>query len=116
MDKYQQVISDYASNRKALNVIKRKIQALAWGEPGKNEDINLACFRDDWYGAGDEYGSTARWEGWAVAVGAFAHKPKELALAKLLDERNKINREAGQIKRNMCAYGRAILKRNGENK
>jgi len=111
MDKYQQIISDYASNRKALSAIKKEIQALAWGEPGKNEDINLSSFRDDWYGEPDEYGSTARWEGWAIAVEAFNHKPKELALAKLLDERNKINREAGQLKRNMCAYGRAISKR-----
>ncbi len=106
MDKYQQIIIDYTNNRKALKAIKAEIATLVW-DGARNVDIS--GFRDEWYGEGDEYGGQPKWEGWSVAVGTFDHTPEELALARLLDKRNEINREAGQLKRNMCAYGRGLI-------
>lgn len=109
MDKYQQIIFDYASNRKALSVIKKKIESLFVDEQGKYKHIDLSEFREDWYSdSGDGY-SVPRWEGWIAAVEIQEHEPKQLELAKLYDERTKINREAGQLKRNMCAYGRGLI-------
>jgi len=108
MDKYQQIIIDYASNRKALSVIKKNIQALFVDKKGDYSHIDLSDFREAWYSDDDEYPSP-RWEGWVRAVEVEDHEPKQLELAKLYDERTKINREAGQLKRNMCAYGRWLI-------
>jgi len=113
VDKYQQVIFDYAVNRAELKVIVKKINDLPFNEKNEHEYIDLSGFRDDWYG-GEDYDSNPRWEGWVQAVEAGEHEPKQLELAKLFDKRTKIKAEAGQLKRNMCAYGRALISK--ENK
>lgn len=111
MDKYQQILIDYANNRKALKAIKAEITTVVWSE-GKG--IDISDFREEWYGEPGEYdGGQPKWEGWTVAVGAFDHTPEQLVLAKLPDKRNEINRKAGQLKRNMCAYGRGLMASTG---
>jgi len=108
MDKYKQILIDYANNRKALGAIKKKIKSLFTDANGKYKHIDLSGFREDWYGDDGEFPSP-RWEGWVEALSVSEYEPKQLELAKLYDERIKIKREAGQLKRNMCAYGRGLI-------
>lgn len=114
MDKYQQVIIDYAANRVKLSVVSKKINSLFTNEKNEYEHIDLSEFRADWYADTDSWGQSPRWEGWVQALAVCEYTAVQYELAELFDERTEIKAEAGQLKRNMCAYGRALI--NKENK
>ena len=103
MDKYQQVIMDYAVNRLQLKDTNMKIHDLNTETDWK---IDLSGFRAAWYD--QDYA----WGGWLAALNDYddGYSEEEGDLAELLDERTRIKKEAGQLKRNMCAYGRALIK------
>ena len=106
MDKYKQVIIDYAANRIELRLLSQKIDKFQ----SDNEYIDLSDMRGSWYS--QDYA----WGGWVAAVNDFeavVGEPctdiqKELAV--MFDERTRLKQDAGRLKRNMCAYGRALIR------
>lgn len=104
-DKYRQILIDYANNRKAVSVIRKKIDALNFDSNKEWREINLSIFRESWFEQG------YAWNGWVAAVADFGdnYTQLEMDLALLRDEKKVLLREAGQLKRNMCAYGRGLI-------
>jgi len=105
VSKAEQEVINYARNRIALSAIKDKIKVLL-----NNKSIDLDVFRLDWLGK--DYG----WQGWLVAVDDYEEEATkdERDLAWLLDEKKKILREAGQIKRNIYMIGAGLVRNNKE--
>ena len=106
----------YAENRIALRKIKKAIKDLNYQHlfsPKKEEiwenRIDLNKYRESWC----ELEPGADWPGW---VGVVEHSGQftkmEIKLARLLDEKKKINVKAGHI--NRCIYFEGIKQKKGD--
>lgn len=106
MDKFKQVIIDYAANRIELRLLSKKIDQFQYD----NEYVDLSDIRDSWYS--QDYA----WSGWVSAVNDFEDQSGEPCtaiqkeLAVMFDERTRLKQDAGRLKRIMCAYGRAEIR------
>jgi len=115
MDKYKQVIADYAKNRISLSNNKNQIDKLFTDESGEYVAIDLNEYRKEFLDEHSNYGQYPKWEGWVECLLATdEYTELEMNLAILLDKKKEILREAGQIKRNICSIGRALLTNQGE--
>lgn len=116
MDKYQKAIAAYAQNRIDLAKNKSQISHL-FGDPEDRfyNDIDLSEYRELYFETDHQDEYPDRWHGWVYCLEfADEYEPREMQLAVLLDKKKEILREAGQIKRNISALGRGLLK--GANK
>jgi len=104
VDKYKKIIVGYAANRADLKTITEKINDF---NTETDWALDLSGFRAAWYD--QDYA----WGGWVCALHDYddGYSDNEIRLAQLLDEKTKIKKEGGQIKRNMCAYGRAEIRK-----
>lgn len=104
MDKYKKIIIDYAANRMELKKTEEKMHDLNTETDWK---LDLSGFRSAWYD--QDYA----WSGWVAALNDYddEYSDQEMELAMILDKRTEIKKEAGQMKRNMCAYGRALIRK-----
>jgi len=111
MDKYQKQIISYADNRKRLSDINCLISNMTYFDNETGDFLSIDQYRIDFFGQ-DEYGNIyERWQGWVYCLEFIGeYEDEEMELAIQYDKRKQIMREAGQIKRNICTMGRALIK------
>jgi hypothetical protein len=122
----EQIVMSYAKNRAELKAVKAEIRGLLWPVDENGElifaatvgrglkEITEELFKDYFdTGDGGEPGGGPQWPagGWVEVVeDSERTDPGLMRLAELWNLQKKINREAGKIKRAICARGVMLLR------
>lgn len=100
-------VKDYADNRRRLRKVQNMVSSILQ-RPGL---VDMNRFYNGWFGdPQDNHFQPPPWRGWVAAINETFDEAtqEEMIIARLWDARRKLNVEGGQIRRRICAIGRAM--------
>lgn len=104
----ESLVIEYAQNRILLKSVNDRISEISYQKNSETGySVGLSKYRDSFLEVND-----GDWFGWVIAVATYeegGETEDEVELAMLLDEKAKLRRELGVIKRRIYAKGKSLI-------